>query len=203
MKSSNDSFVRSVRLTRRTATVTMSAPEAACARAISCKLRYFPVPTISRERNPRPAITNSSLISILPRPLYRAPAGQHRLQYLRAILVSPSVAPAFRRACASSRHKLSPCIEPFDHFRVTLVNHAPLEFESISQLSAIKREVVIEHRKPLDRLVLRQSRIDPANLFANEVMDPGISGKLFVRAKRASLLARGGLDVRKIGHNKS
>src|ERR1700730_1133611 len=51
----------------------MSAPEAACARAISCKLRYFPVPTISRERNPRPAITNWSLISILPKLLYRAP----------------------------------------------------------------------------------------------------------------------------------
>src|SRR6266481_5220837 len=106
-------------------------------------------------------------------------------------------------ARTASRHKLSPRIEPFDHFRVTLVYHAPLEFESISQLPAIKCEVVIEQHKPLDRLVLRQSRIDPPNLFANEVMDPGISGKLFVRDKRASLLAPGGLDVRKIGHDKS
>src|SRR5882762_494042 len=100
-------------------------------------------------------------------------------------------------------HKLSPCIEPFDHFRVALVNHAPLEFESISQLPAIKREVVIEQRKPLDRLVLRQSRINPPDLFADEVMDPGINGKLFMRSKRAPLLAPGGLDVRKIGHDKS
>src|SRR6267378_2488236 len=60
MKSSSDSFERSVRLTRRTATVTMSAPEAAWARPISWKLRYLPVPTISRDRNARPAITSRS-----------------------------------------------------------------------------------------------------------------------------------------------
>ena len=45
---------------RRTATVTMSAPDAAWARAISWKLRYLPVPTIRRERKARPAITSSS-----------------------------------------------------------------------------------------------------------------------------------------------
>src|SRR6266700_7329486 len=69
IKSSSDSFERSVRLTRRTATVTMSAPEAAWARAISGKLRYFPVPTMRRERNARPAMTRLSgigdLIAIL------------------------------------------------------------------------------------------------------------------------------------------
>src|SRR5258708_39951985 len=60
MKSSRDSFERSVRLTRRTATVTISAPEAAWARAISVKLRYLPVPTIKRDRKARPAITSES-----------------------------------------------------------------------------------------------------------------------------------------------
>src|SRR6185503_3713820 len=45
-------------LTRRTATVTMSAPDASCARAmIACEL-YFPVPMISRDENVRPAMTN-------------------------------------------------------------------------------------------------------------------------------------------------
>src|SRR5712692_10505996 len=60
MKSSSDSLERSVRLTRRTATVTISAPEAAWARAISGKLRYLPVPTIKRDWKARPAITSES-----------------------------------------------------------------------------------------------------------------------------------------------
>ncbi len=51
------SLVRS-RSTRRTATVTTSAPAASMARTISSLLRYLPVPTISRERSSRPAITN-------------------------------------------------------------------------------------------------------------------------------------------------
>src|SRR6266403_928045 len=67
IKSINDSFVLSVRFTRRTATVTISAPDAACARAISGKLRYFPVPTISRDANARPAMTSWSDIFDLNR----------------------------------------------------------------------------------------------------------------------------------------
>src|SRR5215468_387327 len=63
MKSSRDGLDLSARLTRRTATVTMSAPEAACARAISSKLRYLPVPTISRDLKARPAMTSWSGIS--------------------------------------------------------------------------------------------------------------------------------------------
>src|SRR5436190_4882802 len=44
--------------TRRTATVTMSAPDAACACAmIGCE-EYFPVPTMSRDLNTRPAMVN-------------------------------------------------------------------------------------------------------------------------------------------------
>src|SRR5882762_8628471 len=42
----------------------MSAPEAACARAISWKLRYFPVPTIRRDLKARPAMTSSSAIGV-------------------------------------------------------------------------------------------------------------------------------------------
>src|ERR1700732_4182490 len=64
MKSRRDSLDRSVRFTRRTATVTMSAPEAAWARAISWKLRYFPVPTMRRERKARPTITSWSGIGV-------------------------------------------------------------------------------------------------------------------------------------------
>src|SRR4051794_7369926 len=43
----------------------MSAPEAACARAISGKLRYLPVPTMRREWKGRPAITSWSDMEIL------------------------------------------------------------------------------------------------------------------------------------------
>ena len=41
--------------TRRTATVTISAPEASTAAAFSSKLLYLPVPTIRREVKVRPA----------------------------------------------------------------------------------------------------------------------------------------------------
>src|SRR6266550_6100355 len=51
------SFVRS-RSTRRTATVTISAPDASMASIICAFDAYLPVPTMRRERNSRPAITN-------------------------------------------------------------------------------------------------------------------------------------------------
>src|SRR5690606_35094401 len=46
--------------TRRTATVTTSAPEASMASIISSLLRYLPVPTISRDRKVLPAISSTS-----------------------------------------------------------------------------------------------------------------------------------------------
>src|SRR5439155_4692358 len=46
--------------TRRTATVTISAPEASTARRVSAKDAYLPVPTIRRERYSRPARTKGS-----------------------------------------------------------------------------------------------------------------------------------------------
>src|SRR6266511_3576786 len=52
--------------TRRTATVTISSPEASIARLVSAKSLYFPVPTLSRDRYSLPASTNGSFI--YPRP---------------------------------------------------------------------------------------------------------------------------------------
>src|SRR5687767_5242779 len=53
--------------TRRTATVTMSAPDASCARAMTGCDGYLPVPMISRDWNVRPAITNGeSVIQKIP-----------------------------------------------------------------------------------------------------------------------------------------
>src|SRR5262245_58859923 len=46
--------------TRRTATVTISAPDASTARRVSANEAYFPVPTMSRERYSRPASTKGS-----------------------------------------------------------------------------------------------------------------------------------------------
>src|SRR3712207_2761618 len=46
--------------TRRTASVTISAPEALCAAFISSKLRYLPVPTMRRDENGRPPTSNFS-----------------------------------------------------------------------------------------------------------------------------------------------
>ena len=49
--------MRSLMLTRRTATVTMSAPDASWARCMTGNDEYLPVPTIRRDLNSRPAIT--------------------------------------------------------------------------------------------------------------------------------------------------
>src|SRR5688572_1372475 len=61
MKSSRFSFERSVMFTRRTATVTTSAPETSIAFLVSAKSLYLPVPTHSLDLNSRPAITSRSL----------------------------------------------------------------------------------------------------------------------------------------------
>src|SRR5688500_13922320 len=47
--------------TRRTATVTMSVPDASCALTITAGEEYLPVPTIKRERKDLPAMTRSSI----------------------------------------------------------------------------------------------------------------------------------------------
>src|SRR5688572_16470790 len=61
MKSVSIGCLGSAMLTRRTATVTISAPEASTAAAFSSKLLYLPVPTISRELNLRPATVQLSV----------------------------------------------------------------------------------------------------------------------------------------------
>src|SRR3989442_4334245 len=55
MWSSRFSGPRLFRSTRRTATVTISAPDASWASFMTWKLGYLPVPTMRRERNSRPA----------------------------------------------------------------------------------------------------------------------------------------------------
>ena len=54
---SSQRYDMSFRFTRRTATVTTSAPDAVWQAAISPLLRYFPVPTNRRDAKRRPAIS--------------------------------------------------------------------------------------------------------------------------------------------------
>src|SRR3954462_6664046 len=63
MKSVSIGALGSEMLTRRTATVTISAPEASTAAAFWAKSLYLPVPTISREAKVRPATCQMSSIS--------------------------------------------------------------------------------------------------------------------------------------------
>src|ERR1700688_940280 len=94
----SDSLDLSVRFTRRTATVTTSAPEAAWQRAISGKLRYLPVPTNRREWKVRPAMVRVSIIqfyslsSILFLPS-RGARGLRRFRFQRDIGWKPAVEP--------------------------------------------------------------------------------------------------------------
>src|SRR3954451_8624980 len=60
MKSVSKGWPGSEMLTRRTATVTISAPEAATAAAFCSKLLYLPVPTMSREVKLLPATVQPS-----------------------------------------------------------------------------------------------------------------------------------------------
>src|SRR5678815_2977457 len=70
------SFAR-FRSTRRTATVTTSAPDASIARIMSEFDAYLPVPTISRERNSRPPILSSETSSDVSRAIpISAPADE-------------------------------------------------------------------------------------------------------------------------------
>ena len=46
---------------RRSATVMISAPEASSAARISSRVRYLPVPSMSRLRNSRPAMVNQGV----------------------------------------------------------------------------------------------------------------------------------------------
>src|SRR3990172_1351157 len=60
MKSRRFSLPRSMMFTRRTDTVTTSAPDASTARRVSSKSLYFPVPTQRRDLNSIPAMISLS-----------------------------------------------------------------------------------------------------------------------------------------------
>src|SRR5207247_11322037 len=64
-------------LTRRTATVTTSAPDASMAFWVSTKSLYLPVPTQSRERNSMAAIVNRSSFMTCVLPAADEPADFH------------------------------------------------------------------------------------------------------------------------------
>src|SRR6185295_14440747 len=53
-------------LTRRTATVIISAPEASCAWTMTAGDEYLPVPTMSRDRKVLPAMTKLSMAMLNP-----------------------------------------------------------------------------------------------------------------------------------------
>src|SRR3954470_20740749 len=63
MKSVSIGCLGSAILTRRTATVTISAPDASTAAAFCSNDLYLPVPTISREPKLRPATAPSSAMN--------------------------------------------------------------------------------------------------------------------------------------------
>ena len=67
MKSVSIGCLGSEIFTRRTATVTISAPDASTAAAFSSKLLYLPVPTISREVKVRPATRPAVGLDVLLR----------------------------------------------------------------------------------------------------------------------------------------
>jgi hypothetical protein len=69
-------------------------------------------------------------------------------------------------------------VELFYYFRVALFNHAALEFQRVRKLSAVKCEIMIEQREPLDRFVLREFRVDLGDFPADQIVHPGIRGHL-------------------------
>src|SRR5262245_46925493 len=84
MKSRSDcpAFDRS---TRRTATVTISVPETSWQRRMTSNDGYFPVPTISRDRNERPPSTRGS--SHIAVSSFSAPA-LHRVDDLHPVALA-------------------------------------------------------------------------------------------------------------------
>src|SRR5918999_1977570 len=78
--------------TRLTATVTMSAPDASCACAMTGNEGYLPVPTMSRDRNVRPAMTNALSVTRIQNEEWDSASRQsraptHEIHDLHAITV--------------------------------------------------------------------------------------------------------------------
>ena len=53
-------------------------------------------------------------------------------------------------------------IQSFDNLLIALGNHAPLQLQRVGKLPAIKREIMIEQSKSLDRFILRELRVPAA-----------------------------------------
>src|SRR5277367_978502 len=83
MKSSRFSLPRSVIFTRRTATVTISAPLSSTAAFVSAKSRYLPVPTISRDLNLLPPSSNE--VSCILALRFRRLSAANEVDYLDAV----------------------------------------------------------------------------------------------------------------------
>src|ERR1700733_4487446 len=109
MKSSRFSLPRSVIFTRRTATVTISAPLSSTAAFVSAKSRYLPVPTMSRDLNVLPPNSNEvSCIFLLPCASRSSAADE--VDYLHLV-----ARPHDRRVVIGLRHNLA----------IDLDRHAP------------------------------------------------------------------------------
>src|SRR5688572_16625016 len=81
------SCVRS-RLTRRTATVTISASDASMARIIVSLALYLPVPRTSRERNSRPAIVNGLSINVASCVIVAMSSASNKVHELKRVAIA-------------------------------------------------------------------------------------------------------------------
>src|SRR5271154_1614155 len=126
MKSSRFSLPRSVIFTRRTATVTISAPLSSTAALVSAKSRYLPVPTISRDLNFLPP--NSNKVSCIFSALRVALSAADEVDYLDLV-----AGPHNGRVVIGLRHNLA----------IDLDRHAPAtHLELLEQ--RVQRRVAVE-----------------------------------------------------------
>src|SRR5208282_2102530 len=144
----SDSFDRSERLTRRTATVTISAPEAACARAISWKLRYFPVPTISREPNARPAMTRESFMIVAPDRIV-VPRGKNWKSEARPPQPFAAGKAEYTLARVRGVGFGSHGVELVDGVAITLLDLTAAQLHGVGHLAVSKRKILRQQDEPL------------------------------------------------------
>src|SRR5215475_83938 len=163
MKSSRDGRERSVMLTRRTATVIISAPLRSNAATISSLSRYFPVPMIRRELNSRPAMMSLSFIKAFARETRRHREKEIARKYLFSFRpVSPW---PFIQVCWSDSSKdrhlhgqvlsrvLAEIVEQFRHLgrEVVSVVIKTLVFEHHSHGAFTLLQASHDNIQPLDR----------------------------------------------------
>src|SRR5499433_1848788 len=187
MKSSRDGLDLSARLTRRTATVTMSAPEAACARAISSKLRYLPVPTISRDLNARPAMTSWSDMFV---PLQNCRTSESAAQ----IRGSGSVLDD-RTGLGHVR------VQGLNDVVVLLFDHATLELHGEGERAVVEREIARKQSKTLDGFELRKMRREALNFRVDQGSREGVRSDFLAAGDGNSLLGGFGGNGLTVGND--